>query len=159
MNIQDVRTLFAYDRWANQRLLAAATRLTPADFTRELGASFGSVRGTLLHILWGERRWLRFWRDGSLIPDPVLNDFSDPASLDVSWSNLERDRQAFVVELTEEQLAARLTVRGQEFTLGELIQHILNHSTYHRGQVVLLLRQLGHTPPATDYRLFLSEAR
>lgn len=159
MNTNDVRTLFTYNNWANRRILAACSKLAAAEFGRDLGASFGSVRGTLVHILWGEKRWLRFWLDGSLISDPPLEDFPDTVALEKSWSSLEQDRQAFAAELSEERLQARLTVRGQHFTLGELIQHILNHSTYHRGQVVLLLRQLGHTPPATDYRLFLSETR
>lgn len=159
MNTRDVHILFTYNQWANRRLLAAASHLAPADFTRDLGASFGSVRGTLLHILWGERRWLQFWLDGSFIPDAVPDEFPDTATLETQWSNLDEDRLAFAANLSDSHLADHLNVRGQEFTLGELIQHIVNHSTYHRGQVVLLLRQLGQTPPATDYRLFLSEDR
>lgn len=159
MNTQDARTLFAYNLWGNRRLLDAASRLTPAEFTRDLGASFGSVRGTLVHILWGERRWLRFWVDGSLIAEPGPDELPDAAALEESASSLERDRRAFAAELSDSRLEGRLSVRGQDFALGELIQHALNHSTYHRGQVALLLRQLGHTPPATDYRLFLSETR
>lgn len=60
---------------------------------------------------------------------------------------------------TFEPVAAPRSVRGYEYALGELIQHLLNHSTYHRGQVALLLRQLGQSPPATDFRLFLTESR
>ena len=159
MNAHDVRTLFAYNSWANRWLLEATARLTPDEFTRDLGASFGSVRGTLVHILCGERRWLRFWVDGSQIPEPTSEELFDVAAFRESWSTLDRDRQAFAAVLTDAQLEIRHTVRGKDFTLGELIHHISNHSTYHRGQVVLLLRQLGHTPPPTDYRLYLSESR
>jgi uncharacterized damage-inducible protein DinB len=158
VNIKDVQRLFAYDQWANRRLLAAVALVPPGDFTRELGASFGSLRGTLLHILWGERRWLQFWVDGSAVPDAVLDAFPDTAALGDSWSVLEQARAAFVSELTDARLDTALTVRGQQFQLRELIQHIVNHSTYHRGQVALLLRQLGHTPPGTDFRLFLAES-
>ena len=159
MNARDVHTLFAYDRWANRRLLASASRLAPADFTRDLGASFGSIRGTLLHILWGERRWLHYWQDGSLLPEAVPDEFPDAAALEAEWSRLEESRRAFADALTDSRLADRVPVHGQDFTLAELIQHIANHSTYHRGQVVLLLRQLGSSPPATDYRLYLAENR
>ena len=159
MNSQDVHTFFAYDQWANRRLLVAAALVAPHDFTRELGASFGSLRGTLLHILLGERRWLQFWVDGSAIPDPAPNDFPNTAALGDSWTDLERARAAFTSKLTVERLDAPLTVRGQLFQLRELIQHVVNHSTYHRGQVALLLRQLGHTPPSTDSRLFLADGR
>ena len=159
MNTHDVRTLFAYNDWANARLGAAASALTAEEFTRDLNASFGSVRGTLIHIMWGEKRWLQRWLDGSRIPDPLADQFPDLASVRNSWSQLEAERQRFAGELTDDRLASRMTIREQDFSLVELIQHLLNHSTYHRGQVVLLLRQLGQTPPATDYGLFLTEHR
>ena len=159
MDAKDVRSLFAYDSWANRRLLDAAGLLTPDAFTRDLGASFGSVRGTLLHVLWGEKRWLQRWVDGPDLPDPAPSDFPDCQSLAAAWTRLEHDRQAFAAELSDGRLQASMSVRGSTYTLAELIKHITNHSTYHRGQVVLLLRQLGHPPPATDYRLFLTETR
>lgn len=159
MNVTDVQSLFAYDEWANGRLTAAASQLTSEEYTRELGASFGSVRGTLVHIMWGERRWLQRWVDGSALPDPGPNDFEDASSLRNGWSQIAADRRAFLADVTEERLQSTLSIRGQTYTLAELIKHITNHSTYHRGQIVLLLRLLGHAPPATDYRLFLTESR
>ena len=61
--------------------------------------------------------------------------------------------------LAQQELDSSRTLDATTYTLGELIQHALNHSTYHRGQVALLLRQLGHTPPFTDYHDFLAEVR
>jgi len=140
-------------------MLSAAAALTPEELTRELGASFGSVRGTLLHIIWGERRWLQRWLDGAAVPDADVAAFPDVAALERVWLDLERDRAPFLASLTDAQLSRPLEVRDQQYALGDLVQHILNHSTYHRGQVTLLLRQLGHVPPATDYRLFLTVSR
>lgn len=151
--------LFAYDGWANRRLLEAAGRLSARDFTRDLGASFDSVRGTLLHIMWGEKRHLQFWRDGTRIDDPGVDDFRDVESLQGTWSIVEQERKAFLGALSDHDLGAPLNVRGKEFTLQELVQHVVNHSTYHRGQMALLLRQLGHQPPSTDFALFLRETR
>jgi uncharacterized damage-inducible protein DinB len=159
MNLKDARALLAYDRWANRRLLAAASVLAPEDFVRDLRASLGSVRGTLLHILWGEQRWVRFWQDGTFLPDPQPDAFGDAAALQTLWSSLEHDHETFAALLTDDGLAAPCRVRDDEYSLGELVQHMLNHSTYHRGQVALMLRQLGETPPATDYRVFLNETR
>jgi uncharacterized damage-inducible protein DinB len=159
MNRHEVLTLVAYDRWANRRLLGAARLLTPEAFARDLRASFGSVQGTLVHILWGESGWLRFWLDGCFILDFSSEDFPSVAALEARWTTLEEEQQAFVDRLTEDQLSASRVVDDYEYTLGELIQHTLNHSSYHRGQVVLLLRQLGETPPATDFRDFLTELR
>lgn len=159
MNIKEVETFFAYDLWANRRLLAAAALVPAEAFTRELGASFGSLRGTLLHILWGEKRWLHFWTSGTILPDALLDDFPNAGAVGDAWTQLERARTAFLSELTDGRLDAPILVHDRQFQLGELIQHVVNHSTYHRGQVALLLRQLGHVPPATDYRVFLSERR
>jgi uncharacterized damage-inducible protein DinB len=159
VNTADIRALFGYDRWANFRLLDAASQLSTAEFTRDLGASFGSIRGTLVHIMWGERRWLQYWQEGTFAPPPNADDFPDAGAIAVAWSKLEAERQAFSDGLTDAKLATRVSVGDQAYTLGELIQHILDHSTYHRGQVASLIRQLGHTPPPTGYRFFLSESR
>ena len=158
MNRQDFNTHFAYNKWVNHRLLEAAARLTTESFTKDLNASFGSLRGTLSHMLWGECWWLRFWQDGSLAND-LPKEFPTFEALNARWAQLEQEQESFVAGLTEEQLAAPRRVRDYEYTLGELLHHLLNHSTYYRGQVALLLRQLGETPPATDFRLFLTEVR
>ena len=159
MTAAEVRRLFAYNRWANRRLLVAASLLSRDDFSRDLHASYGSVRGTLIHILWGEGRWLQFWKDGSFIPDADPDEYPTVAALETAWDQIEEEQQAFTATLTDEQLAGTMNVREHTYTLAELVQHTLNHSTYHRGQVAVLLRQIGHRPPSTDFRLFLTEAR
>jgi uncharacterized damage-inducible protein DinB len=159
VDTNDVQDLFAYDSWANRRLLGAAAHLTSEEFERDLGASFGSVRGTLIHIMWGEKRWLQRWVDGSRLRDLSPAEFPDCSSLREGWARVDDDRRAFVAQLTDAGLTASMSIRGQTFTLAELIKHVGNHSTYHRGQIVLLLRLLGHTPPATDYGLYLAESR
>jgi uncharacterized damage-inducible protein DinB len=159
VHADEVRNQFAYDVWANARLLDAAARLTTEEFVRDLGASFGSVRGTLIHIIWGEKRWLHRWVTGSRLHDPAPHDFPDCATLQEALSQLNTDRRAFAEQLTDQRLQSTMSIRDQDFTLADLIRHVTNHSTYHRGQVVLLLRQLGHTPPPTDYALFVLESR
>lgn len=159
MTASEIRTLFAYNRWANRRLLVAASLLSRDDFSRDLHASFDSVRGTFIHLLWGEALWLQFWKDGTRIQDPGPGEFPTVAEIEAAWDRIEKEQQEFAAGLTDERMAENRTVRDQTYTLGELVQHLLNHSTYHRGQVAVLLRQIGHKPPATDYRLFLTEAR
>ena len=158
MNRQDFRTHFAYNQWANHRLLEAAARLTTEAFAKDLNASFGSLRGTLNHMLWGEWWWLRFWQDDAL-PDDLPEEFPTLEALKARWAHVEQEQESFFAGLTEEQLTKPRRVREYEYALEELLHHLLNHSTYHRGQVALLLRQLGATPPATDFRLFLTEVR
>jgi uncharacterized damage-inducible protein DinB len=158
VHADDVRNQFAYDRWANARLLDAATRLTPEEYVRDLGASFASVRGTLIHIIRGEKVWLHRWVTGSRMPEVAPGDLPDCASLQEAFSQWSTERRVFAEDLTDERLQSTMNIRDQDFTLADLIRHVTNHSTYHRGQVVLLLRQLGHTPPSTDYALFVLES-
>lgn len=64
MNVEDIRTLYAFNQWADRRMLTSTGQLSAADFIRDLGSSHGSVRGTLVHIFSGEWIYLQLWLDG-----------------------------------------------------------------------------------------------
>lgn len=159
MNVESVRTLFEYNRWANRRLLAAAGELSPEELDRDLRGSFGSIKGTLRHLLWGERGWLLFWRESDFGPELSPEELSDLPTIVREWNALEANKDAFLGGLTDAALAAPRNVDENGYVLSELLQHAVNHSTHHRGQVVLMLRQLGKTPPGTGFRQFLTESR
>jgi uncharacterized damage-inducible protein DinB len=148
-----------YNRWANHRLLEACAVLTPEERERDLNASFASLQGTLIHILWGERGWLSFFQTGTFVSRPAPNEYPDFPALQRAWAAHDEAYVRYLLNLTQAELDAPRTLDATTYTLGELIHHALNHSTYHRGQVALLLRQLGHTPPFTDYHDFLAELR
>ena len=167
MNVADVRRLLAYNQWANSRLLSVSRHLSAEDFTRDLRSSHSSVRGTLVHIIGGHWVWLRLWLGDSTQQIVARCDvlwtpasFPDVATLETAQATLEKDQASFIEGLTDERVVARVTFesfQGQqcELSLGEMIQHVVNHSTYHRGQVAALLRHLGQAPPGTDYSTFL----
>jgi uncharacterized damage-inducible protein DinB len=159
MNVDSIRALFAYNHWANRQLLEAAGELSAEELDRDLRGSFESIKGTLRHLLWGERSWLRFWREDDFGSDLASNEFPDLPSIVAGWDTLEKEKDVFVRGLSDEKLRASRSVDEDEYVLGELIQHALNHSTHHRGQVVLMLRQLGRTPPGTGFRQFLAANR
>ena len=159
MTVEQLRWLVAYNRWANAGLLQAAALLSAEELERDLRASFGSLQGTLIHILWGERGWLHFWQHRAFLPRPAPGGYPDFASLRSAWTCHEEAYEAYLCGLTQAELDVPRMVDDETYTLGELVQHTLNHSTHHRGQVTLLLRQLGHEPPSTDYRDFLTGAR
>ena len=162
MNIDEIRTLNTFNRWATNRLLGAAALLSPADLTRDLGTSHGSVRGTLVHILWAEWIWLQRWRGESPKRVFAQDEYPGVDAIESRWRDVERDQQDFIAALTDDRLNARLSyenLQGQrwEYSLAHMMQHVVNHSSYHRGQVVTLLRQLGQTPPGTDFLVFFDE--
>jgi uncharacterized damage-inducible protein DinB len=159
MTVDQLVSLVAYNRWANTRLLEATAALSAEERERDVRASFGSLQGTLVHILWGEHGWLRFWQEGADVPPPGPDDYPDFASLRSAWSDHERVYEAYLHGLVQADLDGPRPLDTTSYHLGELVQHALNHSTFHRGQVVLLLRQMGHVPPPTDYAEYLAEAR
>jgi uncharacterized damage-inducible protein DinB len=159
MDVEWARTLSGYNCWANRRLLKAVRRLPARELDRDLRASFRSIRGTFRHLLWGERSWLRRWREGSFGPRLSPKELPDLPAIAKAWAVLEEERSVFFGALTDEGLQAPFPIDGNPYVLGDLVQHAMNHSTHHRGQVVLMLRQLGRTPPGTGFRQFLSASR
>ncbi len=162
MKLNDVRTLFSYNRWANHRLLETCRALSPAAFTRNLGTSHGSVRGTLVHTLWSEWIWLRRWQGVSPRQIFTEDQFSDVSAIEARWAQVERDRGNLLDGLAEDRLLAPVSyenLQGErwDYPLVHMMVHVVNHSSYHRGQVVTLLRQLGETPPVTDFLVFFDE--
>lgn len=160
MNKNDIQMLYEYDRWANARMLDAVSRLTAEQFTADFSSSFRSVRDTLAHLLSADWIWLRRWKGTS--PTVMLNptDFPDLATLRAKWVEVEKEQTDFVEQLTDESLASRIAytnTKGErwEYPLGQLMQHVVNHSSYHRGQITAFLRQLGAEAVATDFLVFM----
>jgi uncharacterized damage-inducible protein DinB len=148
MNLQYTRTLYAYDRWANGQLLPAACKLTQEQFTRDLGSSFPSVRDTLVHIISSQWIWLQRWKGNSLKRHFDTATFPTCESIRSWLIEMENEESKFLDELTQEKLLASLSYtnfEGKPFSepLWQQMAHRVNHSTYHRGQVTTMLRQLG----------------
>jgi uncharacterized damage-inducible protein DinB len=153
---EDLERLLAYNVWANHRLMRAAATLSVDDFRRDtLGASHGGVRGTLAHILSAEWIWLERWKGVSPARLFDEGEFADVVVLRDRWTLIEGHREDWFRGQTDRTLADPVAYRtlagvAQEAPLWQLMQHALNHSTYHRGQVTLLLRAVGAGPVATD---------
>ena len=157
-----MRLLYDYNAWANRRQMNAAAALTPEQFTKPLGSSFSSVRDTLAHICGAEWIWLeRFQgRSPALLPDTTQ--FNDVASLQVHWNELEDRLLRFVREIKQVDLDRVFEYKTLKFgvyknPLWQSMQHLVNHGTYHRGQVTTMLRQHGAQPVLTDLMHFYRE--
>ncbi|HWQ03206.1 MAG TPA: DinB family protein [Candidatus Nitrosotenuis sp.] len=154
--------LYEYDAWANRRLLDAAAKLTPEQFQRDLGSSFPSVRDTLVHIMGAQSVWLDRWLGRASAGLPKAADFPTLESIRVRWRELESELLTFVGGLTPEMIAEVREYRTLSSgvlrnPLWQALQHLVNHGSYHRGQVTTMLRQLGAGPVSTDLIVFYRE--
>jgi len=162
MDIAFITELYSYNRWANAKTLAAASRLDNEAFTRELGNSFSSVRDTLVHILGAEWIWLERWNGRSPKALPSSAELPTLAAITERWKLVEEGQNSFMQGLGASDLSKAISYvnpRGETWTypLGQQMLHVVNHSTYHRGQITTLLRQLGAEAVSTDLLLYHDE--
>lgn len=169
MTKDDIQLLYEYDRWANNQILQALSDISPEQFTRDLAGSCRSVRDAFVHIIAGEWIWITYWKE---VPrssefvtalekrrDALFNPSSFPnlAAVRSKWADVEKQQVAFVGSVTDESLGKTLLFRTTQVKLAHLMQHVVNHSSYHRGQIASMIRQLGAKPVATDFHVFLVE--
>src|SRR6266540_154947 len=159
MTADETRELFGYNAWANRLLFDAAAALSDELYHRDLKSSFGGIHGTLAHIVWAEQLWLNRWL---LRPNPAVprgRDLGSLAAVRARWEEIEARRAGFVAGLPEARLDDTVRVKptsGGEYlhSYRQMFRHLVNHSSYHRGQVVTVMRQVGVQPPSTDLILF-----
>ncbi len=147
--------LFDYNYWARDRQLEACATLTPEQFLRRLGNSFSSLRDTLAHLVGAEWIWLERWLGHTPRSMPSW-ELTTTAAVEDRWRAVERDMRQYLAGLSEDALPRPLTyinLKGETWTypLWRTLLHLVNHQTYHRGQVTTLLRQLGAKAPAVDF--------
>ncbi|MGB0036139.1 MAG: DinB family protein [Candidatus Acidiferrales bacterium] len=162
MNIEDFRLLYDYNSWANHRALDACAALNDEQFTRDLGSSFRSVRDTLVHLLLVEWIWLERWHGRAPTSWPPSSDFPDLEAVRRRWDEGERNLIDYIASLEPEDLTRVIhhkTMKGdpQSAPHWQMLQHLVNHQTYHRGQITTLLRQLGAKAISTDLIAFYRE--
>jgi len=151
MTGQDLQTMLDYHYWARDRLLDAVATLTPDQYTRDLGNSFKSVRETVTHIYAAEWAWHERWNGRS--PTALLSpdQFPDLAALRATWNELETRMRDFVATLGEHGPNRVIDYKLLSGVTGaspiwQMLQHVVNHASYHRGQVTTMMRQMGAQP-------------
>lgn len=156
MQPETIRELYLYNHWANQQALASVAPLSAEQFTRDMGNSYSSLRDTLAHILGAEWIWLERWHGRS--PRELLPaaDFPTVDALRRRWQTVEQDLHGFLQTLTPERLQQSMAYINRvgepyAYPLWQQMLHVVNHSSYHRGQITTLLRQLGQQPQSTDF--------
>jgi len=165
MNISEIRHLYAYTEWANRLVLEAAERLPREELIRDVKVSHHSILGTLAHMAGAESIWLERWHGVSPVGPDVWEQWTiqhchDMQQLRAKWQPIIDKRHAYLERLTDAELARELSYKrftGEDYSLPLVhqLQHVVNHATLHRGQVVGMIRQLGITPPTTDLLFYL----
>ena len=149
-----LRDHLAYTVWASNRLLAEAATLSPEELTRDFKTSDRSVIGTLAHIFAADRVWIGRIRQSP--PAVFITDSDrDLFALQEQWPGIHAAWLQWATELTNDSACSNFTykdLKGNSWThpVWQVVLHVVNHGTHHRGQVSGFLRALGHTPPPLD---------
>lgn len=157
MTASEARTHLRYSSWASQRLIDAALALNAELLHRDLGVPNKSVHGTLAHILMADRVWL------ARITGVVLaNPRAQTEPVETEWPRVLKQWETLADSWTDSDLAAVITYKDMQGNphqspLHQIVMHVVNHATLHRGQVMAMFRQLGVAPPPTDLIFFYRE--
>jgi uncharacterized damage-inducible protein DinB len=151
VNLADLKTMLDYHYWARDRLLEVVEPLSAEQFTRDMGNSFKSIRDTLAHLHAAEWAWHSRWNGVSPTALLPAERFGDVAAVRDAWRELEGQVRAFVDrggEANVEKVYHFRLLNGSEGSapFWQMLQHLVNHASYHRGQVTTMLRQIGAQP-------------
>ena len=157
----DFVSLYAYNRWADRLMLDACRKLTPQQYAQEPVPGWSSVRSSIWHIAVVADGWLRAVAEESADTVPTEKDLATPDDAERLLDKAYQRFQRLAPSLTPERLSTPQTFRRRTRTAvlppWAVLRHIVNHSTYHRGQVSSKLKRLGIEPPAMDFVYWMLE--
>lgn len=154
--------LVDYHYWARDRMLDAVAALPAREYLAARGGSFASIRDTLVHLYGAEWIWMERWKGTSPTAGIGAERFPDVSSLRSAWDELEREVRGYVRGLDGDRVDERVTYRNlagreAESSRWTMIQHVVNHASYHRGQVTTLVRQAGGQTAPQDLIAYYRE--
>ena len=148
-----------YSAWASRKLVDAVRAVPDADFEKSVGISHSSLLGTLTHILWAD--WLWFTR----VVEPMEKPGQTREVLETVWPELQDKWVAWADRASDAEINRVVEYKsildGQlaRTPAWQIVLHVVNHATLHRGQVMGMLRQMGIAPPHTDLMNFYRDHR
>ncbi|HVX51231.1 MAG TPA: DinB family protein [Chitinophagaceae bacterium] len=148
--------------WAHNKVLQQLQEITPEEWNKAFGGSFPSLHEVFKHMVSADYRWLQRWKGVSLAPIPDTFLFDNYTQLNATWQPILADLKATAADYLSTAADKPLTfttASGACFTMPfwQTLYQVVNHGTYHRGQVTNMLRQLGKQPVGTDIFLFFAE--
>jgi uncharacterized damage-inducible protein DinB len=146
-----------YSAWASRKLVEAVRAVPDGDFEKPVGISHSSLLGTLAHILWAD--WLWFTR----VVEPMEKPGQTREVLETVWPELQAKWVTWAERASDAEInrvleyKSILDGRTARTPACQIVLHVVNHATLHRGQVMGMLRQAGLAPPHTDLMNFYRE--
>ena len=161
MTLEEIKTLHTYNSWADNRIFDAVSRLAEDQYMKDMKNSHGGIHTTLIHLVGAEKVWLERFQGE---PQPFLSQ-NPPKSLSelmAVWEKVDYNTAKWLGSMADKKMNETFTMKTQKGDVlthiyWQAFQHLVNHSSYHRGQIVTMLRQLGAKPPTTDLILFYRE--
>jgi len=152
MTFDLVQTLVDYHYWARDRMWPVVESLTDEQLRRPLGNSFPSIYDTVVHLYGADWVWRSRWEGASPMALPSSDLYDTLATVRAVWADEEQRIRAFVNRLGPEGMSRPIEYQGwdgrrQAQPFWQTLQHLVNHGSYHRGQVTTMLRQLNVAPP------------
>jgi uncharacterized damage-inducible protein DinB len=163
MKTTDIITLYDYNYWASARIQHALLQLTPEQFCAANNSSYGSLRGTLVHTLYGLSIWRRRMMGEEMPTDlPKNDDFPTPQTLADAFQAEEAQMRNYLASLSDDELQASAsykTLKGvpMQNTRWHLLMHLLNHCTQHHAEAAAMLTDFGCSPGDIDMILYFRE--
>jgi uncharacterized damage-inducible protein DinB len=163
MQIDEIKVLYDYNAWANEKLLHTVEEVSEAQLHTHMPNGMGSMHTTLVHMLSGQWIWRTRWQGGT--PDAMLRPESFPtlAALRIRWSEEELLMRSFLATLHDEDLTREIKyistmVPGKIFTLPlwQTMVHLINHNTQHRSEIAMRLTEWEHSPGELGMNAFFN---
>ncbi|HUI89507.1 MAG TPA: DinB family protein [Anaerolineales bacterium] len=165
MNHQDLLLIYDYNYWANKRILAASEKVSGKQLLAPASFPYGSLRGTLVHILDAEFGWRTFFQTNDWsAPDLKAEDFPTLASVQARTSQEEQAMRAYLATLSDQALYSHrhyTNERGEprDRILWQCLWHVVNHGTQHRSEAAAMLTEYGASPGNLDFTVYLIETQ
>ncbi|SIN78077.1 Uncharacterized damage-inducible protein DinB (forms a four-helix bundle) [Singulisphaera sp. GP187] len=158
-----VRRLFGYMQWADEAMLAASSTVPDREYHLRRGFSHGSIHGLLVHGMAAQEVWLQRWRgDGQAAIEGEAR-YPTRSDLVGHWPKVHSSLSTFLESQTDESLQTTVTAQntyGEWFSLplGDTMIHVVDHATYHRGQINSMIKIAGGTPTAPYFQRYLARS-
>lgn len=154
--------LFDYLFWADRMILSAAAGVAEEEYYRERGISAGSIHKLLAHAMGAQIVWLGRWKGNGPPRRPDHTDFPTRQSIEAHWPKVHAQIAEFLAQQTSQILASICSFTNFDgsraaIPLGHLMLHVVDHGTYHRGQLNTMIKQAGGKPASVWYVAYQKE--